>query len=126
MNDNIPLKENNTNNTITKIKNYYTKFWKNNKEKILVIGGIVVTAIGTALVIDHINQRKFAKIILYLHNQNKIKDKRIEILENMCLEKEKFFKKFISDGTRRGDPECARQLAYRRQYFVDLQKKRAE
>ena len=55
-------------------------------------------------------------IILFYNS----KTKRIETLENLCLKKDNFFKKFISDGTKRGDSECARQLASRKKLFLEI------
>jgi len=130
---NCPKKENEKKEIIvvkenSKIINFFVEFWRDNKKKLLVIGGIGVTVVGTALAIDNVNQRQYIKALTekvlnqknkmkYLYKQNNIKNKRIEVLENMCMQKDKFFKKFISEGTRRGNSECARQLAYRRVYI---------
>lgn len=127
----ISSEEKNTNNKLTQIKNFTKAFWNNNKNKILFVGGCGLVIAGTALAIDNVHQREYVKSlsekvfnqknkIKYLYKQNNIKNKRIETLKNMCIKKDNFFKKFISDGTRRGDPECARQLAYRKQYIKEI------
>lgn len=113
---------------ITEFKDKSVVFLRKNKNKILLISGIGVSILVTALTADNIAQRKNNKIlsniivkqknkIKYLYKLNNSKTKRIETLENLCLKKDNFFKKFISDGTKRGDSECARQLAYRKQYI---------
>lgn len=133
-NDNtiIILQENNeSTNTINKIKKSAKMFWNKNKNKIIFVGGCCIVVAGTVLTIDNVKQRKLVKElsekvinqknkINYLYKQESIKDKRIKFLEKMCIEKDNFFKRFISDGTRRGDSECARQLAYRKQYLKDI------
>lgn len=133
-NDNtiIILQENNeSTNTINKIKKSAKMFWNKNKNKIIFVGGCFIVVAGTVLTIDNVKQRKLVKElsekvinqknkINYLYKQESIKDKRIKFLEKMCIEKDNFFKRFISDGTRRGDSECARQLAYRKQYLKDI------
>lgn len=113
---------------ITEIKDKSVVFLRKHKNKILLISGIGVSILVTALTADNIAQRKNNKIlsniivkqknkIKYLYKLNNSKTKRIETLENLCLKKDNFFKKFISDGTKRGDSECARQLAYRKQFI---------
>ncbi len=113
---------------ITEFKDKSVIFLRKHKNKILLISGIGVSIVVTALTADNIAQRKNNKIlsniivkqknkIKYLYKLNNSKTKRIETLENLCLKKDNFFKKFISDGTKRGDSECARQLAYRKQYI---------
>lgn len=133
-NDNtmIIVQENNeSNNALNKIKKSTKMFWNKNKNIIIFVGGCCIVIAGTVLTIDNVKQRKLAKElsekvfnqknkINYLYKQNSIKDKRIKSLEKMCIDKDNFFKRFISDGTRRGDSECARQLAYRKQYLKKI------
>lgn len=119
---------NNTSDSkISEIKDKSVKFLKKHKNKILFISGIGISILVTALTVDNITQRKNVEVlsdtivkqkskIKYLYKLNNSKNKRIETLENLCLKKDNFFKKFISDGTKRGDSECARQLAYRKQF----------
>lgn len=113
---------------ITEFKDKSVIFLRKHKNKILLISGIGVSILVTALTADNIAQRKNNQIlsniivkqknkIKYLYKLNNRKTKRIETLENLCLKKDNFFKKFISDGTKRGDSECARQLAYRKQFI---------
>jgi flavodoxin len=115
-------------NKLEEFKDSVKEFLNNNKEKIILISGCCLVAVGSGLVIDDIKQRNCVKClttknfeqrkqIKQLNFQNLMMSKKIEDLENMCLKKDNFFKKFISDGTKRGDPECARQLCYRKQYL---------
>lgn len=125
--------ENNDKNEskITKMKYWTINFLKKNKSKIFIASEIGLSVIVVALVVDDINQRNNVKKltekiftqkskIKYLYEQNSTKTRRIETLENFCMKKDNFFKKFISDGTKRGDSECARQLAYRKQYIKGI------
>lgn len=125
--------ENNNKNEskITKMKYWTINFLKKNKSKIFIASEIGLSVIVVALVVDDINQRNNVKKltekiftqkskIKYLYEQNSTKTRRIETLENFCMKKDNFFKKFISDGTKRGDSECARQLAYRKQYIKGI------
>lgn len=125
--------ENNDKNEskITKMKYWTINFLKKNKSKIFIASEIGLSVIVVALVVDDINQRNNVKKltekiftqkskIKYLYEQNSTKTRRIETLENFCMKKDNFFNKFISDGTKRGDSECARQLAYRKQYIKGI------
>lgn len=118
---------NNTSDSkIAEIKDKSVKFLKKHKNKILFVSGIGISILVTTLTVDNIKQRKNLEVlsdtivkqkskIKCLYELNNSKNKWIETLENLCLKKDDFFKKFISDGTKRGDSECARQLAYRKQ-----------
>lgn len=131
-NDNtmIIVQENNeSNNTLNKIKKSAKMFW--HKNNFIFMGRCCILIVGTVLTINIVKQRKYVKElsqkvfnqknkINYLYKQNSMKDKRIKYLEKMCVDKDNFFKRFISDGTRRGDSECAKQLAYRKHYLSKI------
>lgn len=108
---------NNEKNKLETLKCSTKEFWNNHKDRIIFWGKCCAVAAVSLLIIDDINQRSINK---NLSNKIHIQNKRIENLKNICTEKDNFFKKFISAGTRRGDSECARQLRYRRQYLSNV------
>ena len=121
-------------NTINKIKGSTKIFWNKNKDKIIFLGRCCIIVAGTILIFDDVNQRKYAKELPSLKKDNieLLKELRNQKNENNYLRmqniavtkmnenKDNFFKRFISEGTRRGDSECARQLAYRKQYLKEI------
>lgn len=52
-----------------------------------------------------------------LRKENKAKDKRIRQLENLCEEKDSYFKEMISDGLRHGSKKAAQHMADRKKYL---------
>jgi len=57
------------------------------------------------------------KEIIKLKNENKRKDKRIRQLENLCNEKDSYFKELMSDGMRHGSSLAAKHMRDRKDYL---------
>lgn len=56
------------------------------------------------------------KRIASLEQENKQNRKRIKQLENLCKEKDSFFKELMSDGLRHGSPLAAKHMSDRKKY----------
>lgn len=57
------------------------------------------------------------KRISDLENENRKKDKRIRELEDLCDEKDEYFKEMISDGMRHGSSLAAKHMSDRKKYL---------
>lgn len=57
------------------------------------------------------------KEIAKLKEENRRKNKRIRQLENLCEEKDSFFKELMSDGMRHGSSLAAKHMRDRKDYL---------
>ena len=56
-------------------------------------------------------------IIKKLINENVAKDMKIKRLENLCEQKDKYFKELMSDALRHGSTIAAQHMADRKKYL---------
>lgn len=56
------------------------------------------------------------KKIFMLEQENKQNRKRIKHLENLCEEKDSYFKELMSDGLRHGSSLAAKHMSDRKKY----------
>ncbi|MDV7713637.1 hypothetical protein PSH12_13630 [Enterococcus casseliflavus] len=62
---------------------------------------------------------KYKEEILVLKKTNSVQNKRIKQLENLCEEKDSFFKELMSDATKHGSSLGAKHMSDRAKYLKD-------
>ena len=62
------------------------------------------------------SSKKDKERISQLEKENKAQKRRINQLENLCHEKDSFFKELMSDGLRHGSPLAAKHMSDRKKY----------
>lgn len=96
--------------TINKRREIKT-FYNNHKEEIYI--GTTAILIGGLMYLGVKNHQQ-GNLIKSLNAAGVAKDNRINDLINLCLEKDEYYKKMMSEAFRHGSSEGARQMAYRR------------
>ena len=71
------------------------------------------------LIVGLFGKSKYKEEILVLKKTNSVQNKRIKQLENLCEEKDSFFKELMSDATKHGSSLGAKHMSDRAKYLKD-------
>lgn len=99
---------------------------EHSKEYINIMCGVTIVSLGACIALKMKNDGLYRKNI-NLEKDNKVLENiikndniRIELLEDMCEEKDRFFKMAISDSLKHRSSFGGKQMAARKEYLKEI------